>query len=74
MFVLRNKLRKEKYNGRFLQEHGKTVFIAVCILLLVGVAYAIGPVISKAVQDVVGSYTTSVTFDSIAGKIPTAGQ
>ena len=57
----------------FLQEHGKTVFIAVCILLLVGVAYAIGPVISKAVQDVVGSYTTSVTFDSIAGKIPTAG-
>lgn len=58
----------------FLQEHGKTVFIAVCILLLVGVAYVIGPVISKAVQDVVGSYTTSVTFDSIAGKIPTAGQ
>ena len=58
----------------FLQEHGKTVFIAVCILLLVGVAYAIGSVISKAVQDVVGSYTTSVTFDSIAGKIPTAGQ
>ena len=58
----------------FLQEHGKTVFIAVCILLFVGVAYAIGPVISKAVQDVVGSYTTSVTFDSIAGKIPTAGQ
>lgn len=58
----------------FLQEYGKTVFIAVCILLLVGVAYAIGPVISKAVQDVVGSYTTSVTFDSIAGKIPTAGQ
>ena len=57
----------------FLQEHGKTVFI-VCILLLVGVAYAIGPVISKAVQDVVGSYTTSVTFDSIAGKIPTAGK
>ena len=54
----------------FLQEHGKTVFIAVCILLLVGVAYAIGPVISKAVQDVVGSYT----FDSIAGKIPTAGK
>jgi len=58
----------------FLQEHGKTVVIAVCILLLVGVAYAIGPVISKAVQDVVGSYTTSVTFDGIAGKIPTAGQ
>lgn len=58
----------------FLQEHGKTVFIAACILLLVGVAYAIGPVISKAVQDVVGSYTTSVTFDSIAGKIPTAGK
>ena len=44
----------------FLQEHGKTVFIAVCILLLVGVAYAIGPVISKAVQDVVGSYTTYI--------------
>ena len=74
MFVLRNKLRKEKYNGRVLQGQGKTVFIAVCIFLLVGVAYAIGPVISKAVQDVVGSYTTSVTFDSIAGKIPTAGK
>ncbi len=74
MFVLRNKLRKENTMDVFLQEHGKTVFIAVCILLLVGVAYAIGPVISKAVQDVVGSYTTSVTFDSIAGKIPTAGQ
>ena len=58
----------------FLQEHGKTVFIAVCILLLVGVAYEIGTVIRKAVKDVVGSYTTSVTFDSIAGKIPTAGQ
>ena len=58
----------------FLQEHGKTVFIAVCILLLVGVAYAIGPVISKAVQDVFGSYTSSVTFYRIAGKIPTAGQ
>lgn len=55
----------------FLQEHGKTVFIAVCILLLVGVAYAIGRLLAKAVQDVVGSYTTSVTFDSIAGKIPT---
>ena len=25
----------------FLQEHGKTIFIAVCILLLVGVAYVI---------------------------------
>ena len=58
----------------FLKEQGKTFFIAVCIILLEGVAYAIGPVISKAVQDVVGSYTTSVTFDSIAGKIPTAGQ
>ena len=74
MFVLRNKLERRNTMDVFLQEHGKTVFIAVCILLLVGVAYAIGPVISKAVQDVVGSYTTSVTFDSIAGKIPTAGQ
>lgn len=74
MFVLRNKLERRNIMDVFLQEHGKTVFIAVCILLLVGVAYAIGPVISKAVQDVVGSYTTSVTFDSIAGKIPTAGK
>ena len=32
----------------FLQEHGKTIFIAVCILLLVGVAYVIGPIISNA--------------------------
>ena len=55
----------------FLQEHGKTIFIAVCILLLVGVAYAIGPIISTAIKNVVDSYSTSVTFDSIAGKIPT---
>ena len=34
----------------FLQEHGKTIFIAVCILLLVGVAYVIGPIISNAVK------------------------
>lgn len=55
----------------FLQEHGKTIFIAVCILLLVGVAYVIGPVVSNAVKGVVESYAGSVTFDSIAGKIPT---
>lgn len=55
----------------FLQEHGKTIFIAVCILLLVGVAYVIGPIISAAVKSVVESYSSSVTFDSIAGKIPT---
>ena len=54
----------------FLQEHGKTIFIAVCILLLVGVAYVIGAIISNAVKDVVDSYSSSVTFDSIAGKIP----
>ena len=54
----------------FLQEHGKTIFIAVCILLLVGVAYVIGPIISSAVKSVVESYSSSVTFDSIAGKIP----
>lgn len=55
----------------FLQEHGKTIFVAVCILLLVGVAYVIGPVIADAIKSVVNSYSTSVTFDSIAGKIPT---
>lgn len=54
----------------FLQEHGKTIFIAVCILLLVGVAYVIGPIISNAVNDVVESYSSSVTFGSVAGKIP----
>ena len=54
----------------FLQEHGKTKFIAVCILLLVGVAYVIGPIISEAIKNVVDSYSSSVTFDSIAGKIP----
>ena len=54
----------------FLQEHGKTIFIAVCILLLVGVAYVIGPIISNAVKSVVESYSSSVTFDSVAGKIP----
>lgn len=53
----------------FLQEHGKTIFIAVCILLLVGVAYVIGPIISTAIQAVVESYSDSVTFESIAGKI-----
>ena len=54
----------------FLQEHGKTIFIAVCILLLVGVTYVIGPIISNAVKDVVESYSSSVTFGSVAGKIP----
>ena len=54
----------------FLQEHGKTIFIAVCILLLVGVAYVIGQIISNAVKDVVESYSSSVTFGSVAGKIP----
>ena len=44
----------------FLQEHGKTIFIAVCILLLVGVAYVVGPIISDAIK---------VTFNSVAGKI-----
>lgn len=54
----------------FLQEHGKTIFVAVCILLLVGVAYAVGPIVSSAVKSVVQSYSSSVTFDSVAGKIP----
>lgn len=54
----------------FLQEHGKTIFIAVCILLLVGVAYVTGPIISNAVKEVVESYSSSVTFGSVAGKIP----
>lgn len=58
----------------FLQEHGKTIFIAVCILLLVGVAYVIGPIISNAVKNVVDSYSSSVTFDSVAGKIPAGKQ
>ncbi|MBQ2642758.1 MAG: hypothetical protein IJF94_03050 [Eubacterium sp.] len=53
----------------FLQEHGKTIFIAVCILLLVGVAYVVGPAISTAVQGVVSGYTDTVDYDSVAGKI-----
>ncbi|MCR5836398.1 MAG: hypothetical protein K6G88_07820 [Lachnospiraceae bacterium] len=53
----------------FLQEHGKTIFVAVCILLLVGVAYAVGPVISKAITGVVTSYTGSVSFDKVSGMI-----
>lgn len=53
----------------FLQEHGKTIFIAVCILLLVGVAYVVGPVISEAIKEIVNSYAGSVTFNSVAGKI-----
>ena len=46
------------------------IFIAVCILLSVGIAYVVGPVISNAVKNVAGDYSSSVTFDSIAGKIP----
>lgn len=53
----------------FLQEHGKTIFVAVCILLLVGVAYVVGPVISDAIKEIVNSYAGSVTFNSVAGKI-----
>lgn len=53
----------------FLQEHGKTIFIAVCILLLVGVAYVVGPTISDAIKGIVNSYAGSVTFNSVAGKI-----
>ena len=53
----------------FLQEHGKTIFIAVCILLLVGVAYVVGPVIGDAIENVIDSYAGSVSFDTIAGKI-----
>ncbi len=54
----------------FLQEHGKTIFIAVCILLLVGVAYVIGPIVSESIKSVVNSYSGSVTFNAVAGKIP----
>lgn len=53
----------------FLQEQGKTIFIAVCILLLVGVAYVVGPIISDAIKGIVNSYAGSVTFNSVAGKI-----
>lgn len=55
----------------FLQEHGKTIFIAVCILLLVGVAYIVAPVIADAIEGVIDSYATSVNFESVVGKIPT---
>lgn len=53
----------------FLQEHGKTIFVAVCILLLVGVAYVVGPVISTAITKVIGDYTGSVSFGNISGMI-----
>ena len=53
----------------FLQEHGKTIFVAVCILLLVGVAYIVGPIIADAVKGVVNGYSSTVSFDSVAGKI-----
>lgn len=55
----------------FLQEHGKTIFVAVCILLLVGVAYVIGPVIAEAIESVIGSYASSVSFDTVVSEIPT---
>lgn len=53
----------------FLQEHGKIIFVAVCILLLVGVAYVVGPVISTAITKVIGDYTGSVSFGNISGMI-----
>ena len=53
----------------FLKEHGKTIFIDVCILLLVGVAYVVGPIIADAVEGVVNSYSSSVSYDTVAGKI-----
>lgn len=53
----------------FLQEHGKTIFVAVCILLLVGVAYIVGPAIGNAITGVISSYTNSVSFDSVSGMI-----
>lgn len=53
----------------FLQEHGKTIFVAVCILLLVGVAYVVGPVISEAITAVIGDYTQSVSFGNISNMI-----
>ena len=53
----------------FLHEHGKTIFVALCILLLVGVAYVVGPIISQAIKSVVSGYSTSVNFNSVAGKI-----
>lgn len=53
----------------FLQEHGKTIFVAVCILLLVGVAYVVGPVISDAITAVIGDYTQSVSFGNISNMI-----
>ena len=55
----------------FLQEHGKTIFIAVCILLLVGVAYVIGPIISNAVKNVVDSYS-SVSYTHLT--LPTTSR
>lgn len=53
----------------FLQEHGKTIFVAVCILLLVGVAYVVGPVISSAITAVIGDYTKSVSFGNVSNMI-----
>jgi len=53
----------------FLQEHGKTIFVAVCILLLVGVAYVVAPVIRTAITGVITGYTDSVSFDSVSGKV-----
>ena len=49
----------------FLQEHGKTIFTAVCILLLVGVAYAIGPMVNSSIKNVISSYSDSVSFSTV---------
>ena len=53
----------------FLQEHGKTIFIAICILLLVGVAYVIGPIIADAVEDVIDTYSVNVSFNTASNRI-----
>ena len=47
----------------------KQFSLHVCILLLVGVAYVVGPIISDAIKGIVNSYAGSVTFNSVAGKI-----
>lgn len=56
----------------FLQEHGKTIFVAVCILLLVGVAYIVAPVISTAITSVVNDYAGTVSFGSVSLGTPPA--
>ena len=42
----------------FLQEYGKAIFVILCVVLLIGVANVVGPVIGKAITGIVDTFST----------------